>query len=117
MQQFNKFRDTRGFLTLWNTAVRFRDMITLEAQRRASILTFWKKHGGGATKEAFRVGRATLFRWQKELWDGGGKLEALNPKSRAPHTRRKRIVPKAVENLIIKERKMEKSYFLTFHHI
>ncbi len=108
MQQFNKFRDTKGFLTLWQMAVRFGYMITDEAQRRAKILTFWKKHGDTATKEAFGASRATLFRWQKMLDEGGGKLEALNPASTAPHTKRKRVVPQNVEDLIIQERKMER---------
>jgi transposase InsO family protein len=108
MQQFNKFKDTKGFLTLARTAVRFRYMITEEAQTRAKMLTFWKKHGYTATKEAFNVSRPTLFRWQKELRAGKGKLEALNPKSRAPIRRRKRIIPKPVEELIMKERRMER---------
>jgi len=82
-------------------------MITPEAQKRAKILTFWKKHGDDATKEAFTVSRPTLFRWQKHLDEGRGKLEALNPKSRAPIHRRKRVVPKPVEYLIVKERMME----------
>lgn len=108
MQQFNKFKETRGFLTLWNTAVRFRDMITLQAQQRAKILTFWKKHGDAAAQEAFGVSRSTLFRWQKNLREGSRKLEALNPKSRAPIRRRKRIVPKPVEDFIVHERTFER---------
>ncbi|MBI3251392.1 MAG: transposase [Candidatus Andersenbacteria bacterium] len=83
-------------------------MITEAATKRASILTFWGKHGDTPTQEAFGIGRATLFRWQTKLTEGGGKLEALNPKSRAPTQKRKRIIPEAVTDFIINERRMEK---------
>lgn len=88
----------------WEEAVRFRDMITQEAQRRARILTFWRTHGLAAAKEAFGVGKTTLYRWGDALDEAGGSLDALNPRSRAPKTRRKRVIPKAVEKLIVDER-------------
>ena len=69
---------------------------------------FWKKHGDKATKDAYGASRATLFRWQKALDEGDGKLESLVPKSTAPKHRRKRVIPKPVEDLILKERAMEK---------
>ena len=108
MQQYNKTRGIRGIVSLYNEALRFRDMITKKAQERVRILVFWKKHGDLATKEAFKVSRPTLFRWQKDLNKGNGKLEALNPRSTAPKTRRKRVIPEAVEKLIIEERSHEK---------
>jgi transposase InsO family protein len=83
-------------------------MIQEEAKRRARILTFWKKHGLEATKEAFGTPRSTLFRWQKALKEGQGKLEVLNKQSTAPINRRKRIIPQAVENLILQEREWER---------
>ena len=108
MKIHNKTTGTRGIVSGWEEAVRFRDMITQEAQERARILTFWGAHGDAAAKEAFKVSRPTLFRWQALLRGGGGKLDALNPKSTAPKTRRKRIIPKAIENLIITERSRER---------
>jgi len=92
-----------SIIRLYNDALRFRDMITTKAKERVRILSFWKKYGNKATKEAFKVSRATLFRWQKTLDEGSGKLEALNPRSTAPKTKRIRIIPKEVENLIFKE--------------
>jgi transposase InsO family protein len=65
-------------------------MITEEAKQRARIISFWKKYGLAATEEAYGVKRRTLFLWQKNLKDGGGKLEALNCGSRAPNNKRKR---------------------------
>ena len=107
MQQCNKTKGVRGIVGVYNDALRFRDMITNSAQERMRILIFWKKHGDTAAEEAFGASRPTLFRWQKELKEGGGKLEALNPKSTAPKNKRKRIIPKPVEDLICKERERE----------
>ena len=76
MQIHSKATGTRGLVSTYNEALRFRDMITKEAQERVRILAFRDKHGDGATQEAFRVSRATLFRWQRLQRDGGGKLEA-----------------------------------------
>jgi transposase InsO family protein len=66
-------------------------MISEQAKRKARILAFWDKYGAEAAKEAYEVGDRTLFLWQRTLKQGGGKLEALNDKSRAPKQRRKRL--------------------------
>lgn len=104
MAFFNKFSRTKGFKSTWERVIRFRYMITEEAKERARILSFWKKHGLEAAKKAFQVSRPTLFRWQKELKEGRGKLEALNRRSPAPKNRRKRIIPERVEAFILEER-------------
>ena len=104
MQIFNKFKGTKGFITMWERVLRFRYMIQEDAKRKVKILAFWEKYGDEATKEAFGTGRSTLYRWQKELKEGHGKLEALNNQSRAPKNKRKRIIPESIEALIIKER-------------
>ena len=104
----SKVTGTKGFVSAYNEALRFRDMITPKAEERVRILAFWQKHGLTATKEAFKVSRATLFRWQKALHSGGGKLEALVPGNTAPKTKRRRIIPDAVKELIVQERSREK---------
>lgn len=83
-------------------------MIQAEAQRRAKILTFWERYGLAATQEAFGISRPTLFRWQKVLREGGGKLEQLNKQSTAPKRKRQRVIPEAVKVFIIDERGREK---------
>ncbi len=108
MQQYNKTKGIRGIVSLYHDALRSRDMITQEAEERVRILTFWQKHGDAATKEAFTVSRATLFRWQKELKASGGKIESLVPRSTAPKKKRRRVVPETVKTLILAERAMEK---------
>jgi transposase InsO family protein len=107
MRQFNKLKDTRGFITIWERVIRFKYMITKEAKERCRILAFWEKYGDLATYEAFKVSRATLFRWQSALLKGSGKLEALNKKSTAPKKKRKRIVPNEVKDFILKEREFD----------
>lgn len=107
MQQFNKFRGTKGFIRLWEYAVRFRDMITDAAKQRARILAFWERYGDTATRDAFGVSRPTLYRWQQALTDAHGMLEALNKRSTAPKRRRKRVVPPPVAAFIITERQRE----------
>jgi len=103
-----KYTGIKGFVSLYEDAVRFRDMITPKAAERARILTFWHKHGNTATQEAFGVSRPTLFRWQALLRSGRGKLASLVPKSTKPKTKRHRIIPKEVERLILNERVHEK---------
>jgi transposase InsO family protein len=71
--------------------VRFRYMITDKAIHKTRVLAFWDKHGLEATIEAFQVKRRTLFNWKRQLQEGGGKLEALNDRSRAPREKRKRL--------------------------
>ena len=93
---------------MYNEALRFRDMITQKAEERMRILAFWQKHGDAPTKEAFKVSRATLFRWQEAITAGGGKLEALNPGSTAPKNKRKRVIPQPVKDLILEERSRER---------
>ena len=107
MAYFNKFTGTKGWISTWERVIRFRYMIQEVAKKRTKILSFWQKYGDSATKEAFEVSRPTLFRWQKELKKGGGKLEALNKKSTAPKKRRRRLIPQEVEDFILKERQYD----------
>lgn len=106
MRQFNKFKGTRGFLSIWERVLRFRYMITETAKQRCRILAFWDKYGDEATKEAFSVSRATLFRWQKKLKDNHGKLGGLNKIPTIPKNKRKRIIDQKVKEFIITQRKI-----------
>ena len=107
MAYFNKFRGTKGFISIWKRVIRFRYMISEIAKERVRILAFWERHGLEATTEAFKVSRPTLFRWQKLLKASLGKLDSLNKKSTAPKNRRKRIIPQRVEDFIVKERQYD----------
>lgn len=107
MRQFNKLKNTKGFITIWERVIRFKYMITEQAKERCRILAFWEKYGDLATREAFKVSRPTLFRWQGALLKNGGRLEALNKKSTAPKNKRKRVITNEVKDFILKERKFD----------
>lgn len=106
MRQFNKFRGTKGFVTMWERVLRFKYMITEQAKERCRILAYWEKYGDLATEEAFNVSRATLYRWQQSLSKALGKLEGLNAKSTAPKKRNERIVDERVTTFVIEQRKL-----------
>src|SRR3989344_3448676 len=86
-----KYTGIKGFVTVYNRAVRYGYMITAEAKRRLKILEHWKKHGLQSTIDAFEVSERTLWDWKARLNMGGGKPETLNPKSKAPKEKRKRL--------------------------
>lgn len=79
-------------------------MITEKAKQKYRILCFWDKHGLEATVEAFNVKKRTLYDWKNKLKKGGNKPEALNEKSKAPKTKRKRIWPPEIINEICRLR-------------
>jgi transposase InsO family protein len=91
MRIFNKYRGIKGFVTVYNRAIRFRYMISEKAKKKARILIFWEKHGLEATMEAFNVKERTLYDWKKKLKENQGKIDSLNDKSRTPQTKRKRL--------------------------
>ena len=107
MRIFSDFKGVKGFVTLWERVIRFRYMITEDAKRRTEILAFWEKYGTKATEDAFKIRERTLFRWQKALLEGGGKLESLNKKSTAPKKKNKRVIPENIKALILKEREFD----------
>lgn len=98
-------KNTRGFAKAAQSALKWRNMRNkAEVEKRLKILTFWKRHGLEATKEAFGTSRATLFRWQQALDTHQGNVSSLDPKSTAPKRRRSRQIPEAIVALIQKER-------------
>lgn len=102
MKIHNVLKNTKGFAKAAESALKWRLMRNKqEVERRVKILTFWQKHGTETTKDAFDVGRATLYRWQKDLNDTGGNIQSLDPKSRAPKKRRVRCIPPDLEAKII----------------
>lgn len=105
MRIFNRFRGTKGWLSMWERTIRLRSMRNKqEVDRRVKILGFWKEHGTKATRDAFGVSRRTLFRWQTALAHAQGHLDALDPQFTIPRGRRRRRVLPEVEAFIIRER-------------
>ncbi len=104
MKQFNKFRGTRGFLSTWSRVVRFKYMIQDKAHHRARVLKFWSRHGIAAACDYAGRSKSTLYRWQTELNNANGRLEALNDKRTNEQQKRKRSVDPRIEEYIISER-------------
>jgi transposase InsO family protein len=65
------------------------------AKFRLRVIQFSDRYGANTTKEAFNVGRSTIFLWKRKLRDGKGSLLSLIPQSTKPkRTRRMLIDPK-----------------------
>ncbi len=88
----------RGFARLAELAVSC-SMLHDTAEKRLSILKFWKEHGLKPTVDAFAVSRRTLYRWQADL-RRGREPSALTPRSTAPKKRRVRAWPQPVVDAI-----------------
>ena len=86
-----KYTGIKGALTVYRDALRFRYMITAKALRKAKILAFREKHGHTMALEAFEIKSRTLYHWKRQFETGGRKLEAMNERSRAPKTKRRRL--------------------------
>src|SRR3989344_805296 len=108
MKIHSKLAGTKGFISLWERMILFRDMITSRAEKRVEILSFFEKHGLEATKDAYKVSKATIYRWQKTFEENERKIQTLVPKSTAPKRRRIRHIPDEVKTLILQERKIAK---------
>ncbi|HBB56650.1 TPA: hypothetical protein DEW47_01465 [Patescibacteria group bacterium] len=112
MEFFNhihcKYTGVKGFLTVYNDAIRYRYMITAKAKEKTRTLIFWEKYGLEATLDAFPdKKRSTYYSWKDQWIKGGKKIEALNEKSREPQTKRKRLWPDEVKNEIKRLRSRE----------
>lgn len=90
----------KGFWRITDYAVRFLRMVTETAKHRAKILAFWRKHGEQVTLDAFPICRRTLYGWKRQRATGLGRMEALNPKSRAPQKKRERNWPIEIIRMI-----------------
>ena len=104
MRIFNKFRNTRGFLSTGHNALRWAYMVTETAKHRLRVLVHWEKYGIQAAMDAFCIKKRTLHNWKRALKAGFGKAESLNPGKREPKTKRKRIWPLEILNEIRKIR-------------
>lgn len=101
----NTLAGTKGWKYLWERTIRFLHMRNkAEVARRAKALDIWREHGLEAAMDAFDVSRPTLFRWKQALRQQNGHMNALDPKSTAPKERRRRIIPDAVKDAIVRER-------------
>ena len=92
MQVIFKYKGIAGFGKMYDYSLKHNHMITDSAKKRYEILMFWRKHGLSATKDAYKIGKSTLYDWWKIYQDNKCDIQALNPKSQAPHHKRQRKV-------------------------
>lgn len=92
------------------------------AQERLRIIKYYTKYGEKTTKEAFGIGRKTIFVWKKRLGQSQGKLSSLIPFSTKPLTVRGMVTDPRIVEYIAKLREdhprlgKEKIYPLLLHH-
>lgn len=103
MRIFNKFKNTRGFISAYTHILKTRNMKE-EAIRRAKALSHWHKYGIESARDAFGVPVSTLYRWRVTLEKHHGHLGALNNKSRAPKKTRIRVAPAGLKDEILRLR-------------
>lgn len=106
MEFFNhqhcKYTGVKGFITIYNDAVRYRYMITEKAKKKAEIVYFFRKYGLEPTISAFKTSKTSVYRWQDILKENNGKIESLSEKSTSPRNKRKRnINPKILDFVIL----------------
>ena len=70
------------------------------AKERLRIIEFYDLHGEKTTREAFKVGRDTVWIWKKRLKDSHNSISSLIPTSTTPKTKRMMLVhPKVVMHI------------------
>jgi hypothetical protein len=84
MRVIFKYRWIKGFRRWYDYMIKHNHMITKTAEDRHKILMFWRKYGLKATKDAYEVGRSTLYGWWKILKESDYVINSLNPGSQAP---------------------------------
>jgi transposase InsO family protein len=72
--------------------------ISDEARFRSEVINHFVKFGLDSTKQAFKVSRASIYRWKKQYQDSGSRWLSLVPQSRKPHRKRQMATdPKVLE--------------------
>jgi transposase InsO family protein len=105
MQQFNKFKNTKGFLTMYEYFSRMRDMDET-AKHKVKVVTHYRMYGLKSAIHAFSVSKSQIYKWQALILRNPKRLSVLNKKSTAPHTTNKRIPEIGIEHAIIRLRKL-----------
>lgn len=87
-----KFKWCLGYGRLYDYGYNHNHMITKEAKQRLKILRFWRKYGLQPTKDAYGIGRSTLYLWWQIYQESEYKESSLNLGSTRPKNVRKRDV-------------------------
>jgi transposase InsO family protein len=88
----NIFNDLNGFDRVYDYSYRINHMITNKAQKRLEIIGFFNKYGLEATKDAYKMGKTTIYNWRKKYINSNRNITSLNIGSTCPHNTRKRFI-------------------------
>ncbi|OIP65767.1 MAG: hypothetical protein COV32_00905 [Candidatus Yonathbacteria bacterium CG10_big_fil_rev_8_21_14_0_10_43_136] len=66
MRIFNKFKNTKGFISTYTHILKTRNM-NKEAITRAKALSHWHIYGIESAKDDFSVPASTIYRWRASL--------------------------------------------------
>jgi len=88
----NIFHDLKEFDRVYDYSFRINHMITNKAQKRLEIIGFFNKYGLEATKDAYKMGRTTIYRWKKIYIDSNRDIASLSVGSTRPKNTRKRYI-------------------------
>jgi transposase InsO family protein len=106
MRQFRLFGGIEGYYRFMKTIVSInKNQGDKTAKYRLKVLQHYWRYGLASTLDAFPVSRASLFRWQKQLKESGGRLNSLVPRSTKPKRVRQMQVPLALIDKIKQLRK------------
>ena len=71
-----------------------------EVSEKIKIITFFDLYGLKITKDAFSVGRSTLYLWKRRIKEGNGSLLGLINKSSKPYNTRRMYVEEKIWEFI-----------------
>src|SRR3972149_11201493 len=71
-----------------------------EVQQKIRILSFFEKYGLSTTRDAFKIGRSTIFLWKRKIKEGNGSLISLINKSKKPYNTRRMYVDEKIFEFI-----------------
>jgi len=87
-----KYTGIKGFLTVYNHAVRYAYMITAEAKMRLKILGHWKRYGLESVIHAFEISERALWDWKARLNKGGRQAGGIEPQEQRSQRKAKTVV-------------------------
>lgn len=71
-----------------------------EVEQKIKIITFFDKYGLKTTKDAFTVGRSSIYLWKKKVRDGNGSLLSLINQSCKPYNTRRMYIDEKIYEFI-----------------
>ena len=71
-----------------------------EVVKKVHIVTFFDTYGLTVTKDAFKIGRSTIFLWRRKIKEGKGSLLDLINKSKKPYNTRRMYVNEKIYEFI-----------------